>query len=236
MIERHDYETPDQLAMALANSVANNLRSAIERRSIASLVVSGGSTPKLFFQTLAQVDDLDWSKIVVSLVDERWVDMSSERSNAAMVKKYLLQGPAEQALFIPLYREGNTPDIELMATINSSLKKQVPAPFDALILGMGADGHTASFFPDATNLQAALSDPGPALPIIAPQNSEQRITLTLPTVLSAKNLYLHIEGDEKAKTLQNAFEGNEFEQMPIRAVLHQTKNPLHIFWSPKSST
>ncbi|VAW19608.1 6-phosphogluconolactonase, eukaryotic type, partial [hydrothermal vent metagenome] len=111
MIERHDYENPDQLALALANSVANNLRSAIGQRSIASLVVSGGSTPKLFFQTLAQLDGLDWSKIVVSLVDERWVDMSSERSNAAMVKKYLLQGPAEQALFIPLYREGKTPDI-----------------------------------------------------------------------------------------------------------------------------
>jgi len=157
MIERQDFENPDQLALALANSVASNLRSAIKKRSIASLVVSGGSTPKLFFQTLAQMDDLDWSKIVVSLVDERWVDMSSERSNAALVKKYLLQGPAEQALFVPLYLSEKTPDAQIVTAINASLKKQVPAPFDALILGMGGDGHTASFFPDAKNLQTALS-------------------------------------------------------------------------------
>ncbi len=232
MIEHHDFENPDQLVQALATSVANNLKDAIKQRSIASLVVSGGSTPKLFLQTLAQTNDIDWSKIVVSLVDERWVDMSSSRSNAAMVKKYLLQGPAAKALFVPLYREAKIPDANIVAAINSSLKKQVPTPFDALVLGMGGDGHTASFFPGAKNLQAALSDPGPALPIIAPETSEQRITLTLPAILNVKNLYLHIEGDEKAKTLREAFEGDEVEQMPIRAVLQQIKTPLYIFWSP----
>ena len=233
MIERHDFENPDQLAFALAGSVARDLGSAIKRRSVASLAVSGGSTPKRFFRALAGMKGLDWSKIVISLVDERWVDTDSCRSNAALVKKYLLDEGAKKALFVPLYSSGKTPDPAIVRTINASFEKQVPLPFDALVLGMGEDGHTASFFPGAKNLKMVLSDPGPVLPIVAPRTSEQRITMTLPTILNTRNLYLHIEGEEKANSLQKALAGEEIDQMPIRAVLQQEKVPLHIFWSPK---
>jgi len=169
--------------------------------------------------------------VVISLVDERWVDSTSPRSNAALVAKYLLQGEAQNSIFIPLYSGGDVPTDELVNLTNNRLNKNLPTPCDVVVLGMGADGHTASFFPGADNLQAALNDNGPALAIRAPGAGEPRITLTLSAILNTKSLYLHIEGQEKAKTLQKAIKGKQVEQMPVRAVLKQKQTMVQIFCS-----
>jgi len=168
----------------------------------------------------------------VTLVDERWVDMSSPRSNAALVKKYLLQGKASKATFIPLYLKDQNLDECGVKKINLLLNKHLPMPMDVVVLGMGTDGHTASFFPDAKNLQSALSNPGPAIAISAPKTQEQRITLTLPVILQAKNLFLHIEGEEKQQSLQMARSGNDINEMPVRSVLEQKQTNLKIYWCP----
>lgn len=232
MIVQFDFVAKENLATGLAEVVANDLIAGIKQNGVGVLAVSGGNTPKMFLAELAKLQSVDWSKVVVTLVDERWVDANSERSNARLVAQYLLQGPAARATFVPLYTGGEIPDAEQIAKTNSVLSKTVPTPFDAVILGMGNDGHTASFFPEGDSLDAALSEAGPALAINAPGAGEARVTLTLPTLLHTKNLYLHIEGDEKNVVLQKALSGTDIEQMPIRAVLKQDEKTLKIYWCP----
>ena len=225
---RRTFADTQQLADALAEAVAVNLKAGIAARGTASIAVSGGNTPALFFRTLSARDDVAWDKVTVTLVDERWVDDSSDRSNAKLVKTNLLQGRAALAKFVPLYQGGNTPDAERAGAAQAA----VPQPLDVAILGMGNDGHTASFFPGGDNLAAALTAEGPSIAIRAPGAGEPRITLTLKQLLGARALYLQIEGEEKVKTLDQAEAEGPVADMPVRAILRQTQTPLTIFWCP----
>ncbi|HZY49073.1 MAG TPA: 6-phosphogluconolactonase [Devosia sp.] len=225
---RRTFTNKQQLADALSEAVATNLKAAIAARGAASLAVSGGSTPTLLFRTLAARPDIAWDKVTVTLVDERWVDESSDRSNARLVKANLLQGRAAAARFVPLYQGGTMPDVGKTAAALAN----VPRPLDVAILGMGNDGHTASFFPGGDNLSAALTGEGPVVAIEAPGAGEPRVTLTLSQLLAARALYLHIEGEEKVKTLEQAEAEGPVEDMPVRAILRQTQTPLTIYWSP----
>ncbi|WP_404400112.1 6-phosphogluconolactonase [Pelagibacterium halotolerans] len=230
-IERHVFATKEKLAEALADAIAENLNAGIDAHGKATLAVSGGSTPKRFFEALSRREDVDWENVVVTLVDERWVDETSDRSNARLVKEYLLQGPAKAATFVPLYSGGAEPDAAGIERTNAALA-ELPAPFDAIILGMGSDGHTASFFPGGDTLSDALTGEGPAIAIRAPGAGEARVTFTLPRLLATRALYLHIEGDEKAQVFDKALETGPVEDMPVRAVLSQSVVPVSLFWCP----
>lgn len=225
---RRDFADRQQLADALAEAIAGNLKAGVDARGNASLAVSGGTTPKLLFETLAARADVSWPKVIVTLVDERWVPDSSDRSNARLVKDNLLMGEAAAARFVPLYTGSDTPDPAAIAQALAA----VPQPLDVAVLGMGNDGHTASFFPGGDNLQAAFTAEGPVVAMRAPGAAEPRVTLTLSRLTSARALYLHIEGEEKVATLQKAEAEGPIEAMPIRAVLRQTQTPLTIFWCP----
>lgn len=229
-IERRSFADKPTLAKELAESVADRIRTAIAERGEASIAVSGGSTPGRFFQALGKTKDIDWSKVIVTLVDERWVDETSDRSNALLVNERMLQGPAAVARFFPLYSGGDEPGLEAVAKTNALLTG-LPRPFAAVILGMGNDGHTASFFPGGDTLAEALSAQGPALAIHAPGAGEARITLTLPYLLHTDGLYLHIEGDEKAVVLDRALGEGPVEAMPIRAVLRSGQT-VTVYWCP----
>lgn len=225
---RRTFNDKQQLATALAEAIATNLKSGIAARGVASLAVSGGSTPTLLFRTLSSRPDIAWDKVTVTLVDERWVDETSDRSNARLVKANLLQGRASAATFVPLYQGGTRPDIGKTEAALASVRR----PLDVAILGMGNDGHTASFFPGGDNLHEALTVEGPVVAIEAPGAGEPRVTLTLRQLLAARALYLHIEGEEKVKTLEQAEAEGPVEDMPVRAILRQTQTPLTIYWSP----
>jgi 6-phosphogluconolactonase len=225
--ERHPFATPELLAQSLAQAVACDLSLGIETRGVGVLAVSGGSTPKRFFAALSRCD-LDWEKVIVTLVDERWVDSSSERSNAKLVQDTLVQNKASAAQFVSLWSGGDEPDTEAIAHTNLTLCV-LPSPFDAVILGMGNDGHTASFFPGGDTLHEALTAKGPAIGIRAPGAGEPRVTLTLPVLLNTRALYLHIEGAEKLATLDKALIDGPVKDMPVRSVLRQRQVPLHIY-------
>lgn len=232
MSQCREFASKDKLAAALSEAVAADLKAGIAERGEASLAVSGGSTPARFFATLAAREDVEWEKVAVTLVDERWVDDNSDRSNARLVRLNLLQGPASEANFVPLYSGGDTPTLRMVEASNT-LQEQVPHPFDAVVFGMGTDGHTASFFPGGDALEQVLNEPGPALAIRAPGAGEPRITLTLPHLLATRAAYLHIEGNEKKQALERALDPHgSVEDMPVRALLRQKDVPVGIYWCP----
>ena len=226
-VSAHEYKSPVLLADALALNVAKQLSDAIDARGTATLVVSGGRSPVAFFQNLAR-QKLDWSKVVVTLADERWVPVEHADSNAGLLKRYLLQGPAAKAQFLSLYSA--TANLELAAEQADRLLAELP-PIDVLILGMGDDGHTASLFPNSPNLAEALAADGTrrCYPMLAPTVPHQRLTMSRALLASAETTVLSISGQSKLTTLSAALAGDDVAAMPIRAFLQPT---LEIYWCP----
>jgi 6-phosphogluconolactonase len=211
------FESRGSLSSALASDVANALQHHVRTKGSSCLAVSGGSTPKLFFETLSRFD-IPWSRITVTLVDERQVPETSPRSNAKLLRENLLQNSAAGAEFVPLFEN---PDAENIGTL------------DVVVLGMGSDGHTASFFPGGDNLSEALNSKSGKriIEMSAPAAGEPRLTFTLPALLDASLLCLHIEGQEKRDVLNQALAEGPVEAMPVRAVL-RSKKPLTLYWCP----
>lgn len=213
-----------------AGKIADALRQGIAANGKASLVVSGGRTPlDLFIQLTRQ--ELDWSNVVITLADERWVGPENGASNEKLVRENLLQGFAASATFIALKNAAPSP-FEGAAETEEALKA-LPRPIDVVILGMGDDGHTASLFPGATNLTAALAlDSGHTCmgmtPLTAPLD---RITLTLPLLLDSRNIYLHLMGEAKREVYERAEKGTDVNEMPVRAVLNQPQTPVSVYWT-----
>ena len=227
----HDYSDREQLAEALAAGVAAVLGGGIAERGSAALAVSGGSTPATFLTRLSQAD-IAWENVTVTLVDERLVAWEHPRSNLGMVKRTLLQGRAASAKLIPLAPEQPCPRDEAAAQAEQAIAGI--DHFDAVILGMGTDGHTASFFPGGDRLGEAL-DLESDLRVVtmeAPGAGEPRLTLTLKPILDAHFLALHIEGEAKKAVLDEALGEGPAEAMPIRAVLRGASERLNLFWAP----
>ena len=225
---RHDFDSRQALADALAATVGDQLREAITQKGLGTLAVSGGSTPTVFLDTLSRIE-LDWDKVAVTLVDERFVDETSARSNAALVRSRLLRNQAAKARFVPLYRPNLS--LEEAAAAASIAIRRLDLPLDVAVLGMGNDGHTASFFPDAAELERLL-DPATeevVAAVHAASAGEDRLTMTVPVIAAARFTALHIEGAEKASTLAAALKPGA--HLPIRRVIDAAQTPVEIFWA-----
>lgn len=225
------FDDGDALAEALANRVAEVLWAGIEARGHASLAVSGGTTPGRFFDRLS-TRPIDWSKVTVTLVDERFVPESDPRSNHRLVAERLLRNAASAARFVPLY--WNAATAEDAAVGASAAVDGIDRPFDAVILGMGNDGHTASFFPGGNHLAQALDADGrqSILTMEADGAGETRLTFSFPRLRDARLLVVHIEGQGKRDVLEKATAGRDETEMPIRAVLKRAKTEPDIYWAP----
>jgi len=219
----HQFADRQALARALAGHVARALRTAITERGRGRLVVSGGQTPRRLYEALSRAS-LDWSKVTVIPADERCVPPDDPHANERLIRETLLRGAAAPADYRRL--PGGADD---------------PAPFDVVVLGMGEDGHTASLFPGARELVAALGEnpAGPAarcveitpdpLPLAAPF---ARLSLSAPALLAAHEIILLITGAAKRKTYEAALAGRDIPAMPVRAMLHQGKTPVTVWWAP----
>lgn len=223
----HDFDTAQQLADALAETVAERLKQAISENGLATLVVSGGRSPVAFFQRLA-AQPLEWSKVVISLADERFVPTEHADSNAGLLHRHLLQGPVAKAKFLGLYSVASS--VEEAAQAADQALAELP-PIDVLILGMGDDGHTASLFPNSPNLSEALDlqSERRCLPMLAPSVPHQRLTLTRRLLASARSPILSVSGQAKLDTLRTALAGDDLAEMPVRAFLNPS---LEIYWCP----
>ena len=224
----HTFESADKLAENLADEIADSLAKAIKERGQASMVVSGGSTPKLLFHYLS-LKQIDWQKITITLADERWVSTTDASSNELLVRSLLLQNHAACAHFIGL--KNNAPiaaDGEQACHYSISM---IPRPFDVVILGMGNDGHTASFFPGAEELSKALDmrSGRHCIAITPPDAPHQRLTLTLPTLTDSREIILHITGDSKKKVLDEVLTEGSPNDMPVRLILKQQQTPCTNF-------
>jgi 6-phosphogluconolactonase len=228
IVERRDFADGAALAPAFAEWAASLLQKSVDERGEAVLVVSGGTTPKRFFGALA-LRPIDWARVTITLADERCVSDDSPRSNARLLREALLRDRAAAARFTPLADSRLSPEQELAAA-NARIA-DLPLPADLVVLGMGDDGHTASWFPGSDNLAEAI-DPGAralVLPIRAPGAPEQRLTLTARVILRARALALHVEGSAKLETLARALGPGPVEDMPIRAALRGAEDRLTIF-------
>lgn len=225
----HAHENAEAAAEALADRVAEQLRRAVAERGRAGLVVSGGRTPLPFFHAL-RARPLDWGKVTVTLADERWVSPAHPDSNEKLAREHLLR---PETPFVPLHNMAA--EVETGAAETAKALASTPLPFDAVVLGMGEDGHVASLFPRHPALKAALDPEGAALCMAvngAPQPPPRRITLTLAALLRSRRLYLHITGENKRNVVARAMKNNDPQTLPVSAVLHQTRAPLDIFWAP----
>jgi len=221
----------ESLSRALADQIAASLTTAIAARGLASLVVSGGKSPTRLFELLRD-EELDWNLVRIALADERWVDPSDPASNEKLVRDVLLQGPAAAARFLGLKNGAPTPDMGAVSAWETFAR--VPRPFDAVILGMGDDGHTASLFPGSPNLSSALNPaavPG-CVGMRAPVVPHSRLSLNLSALLDSRRIVVLIAGDEKWRTYLAASAQGPVQDMPLRAVLRQTRTPVEVVWSP----
>ncbi|MCI5157272.1 MAG: 6-phosphogluconolactonase [Candidatus Electrothrix sp. AUS1_2] len=219
------------LVADLADRIGRSLQEHIDAHGRASLVVSGGSTPKSLFITLSAVD-ISWREVVITPVDERWVAPSSPDSNEQLICRYLLRGRAAAATFVGLKNFFPT---AAQGEGECELKlRKLPRPFTVLVLGMGNDGHTASLFPGSPRLAAATDmDSGKICMALTPADAPyERMTLTLPAILDSREIFLHITGEQKKAVLQKAREAGPAEDLPIRFILRQQVCPVTVCWAP----
>ncbi len=226
-VRAREFRSSTLLAAGLALKVAEQLREAITARGNATLVVSGGRSPVAFFQALVK-QELDWSRVLITLADERWVPVEHADSNAGLLRQHLLVGPVAKARFLGLYSATASLDEAARQADQALAELQ---GIDVLVLGMGDDGHTASLFPGSPNLAEALDANGSrrCWPMLAPTVPHQRLSMSRALLASARNSLLSISGQSKLTTLSAALAGDVIADMPIRAFL---QTPLEIYWCP----
>lgn len=230
VMEWLEFPASDQLVAALVARIEELLSAGIRERGQATLAVSGGSTPLPLFARLSEME-LGWDRVTIALVDERWVDTGSEDSNENLVRRHLLQKKAAAARFVGMKNDAATARAGEEAC--AARLQTLPCPWDCLILGMGNDGHTASLFPGAANLAAAVDMHSGriCMAIQPPAAPHERMSLTLPSILNSRQLILHLQGAEKKKVLAQAQEDGDAAEMPIRYVLRQQTAPLAVYLS-----
>jgi 6-phosphogluconolactonase len=224
------FNTVDEAARALAAQVVNALQSGLLQRTAASLAVPGGRTPVPLFHALRDAA-LDWTRVGITLTDERWVAVDHEASNTALVRRELLQGRAAAAQFVSLHDGGATAVASLTGVWQQLTS--LPRPFDAVVLGMGDDGHFASLFPQSQGLSAALDPAAPpgCVAMQAPVEPSSRISLNLAALLQTRRLFLFITGAHKRDLLLAAARRAE-PSLPVAALLSQRVPMPEVYWAP----
>jgi len=219
-----DYPDAEMLAIGLADTLASALHTALANEDRVLFVVPGGTTPGPVFDALCDTH-LDWDRVDVLLSDERWRPEVHLRSNTRLLRERLLTGQAAAARYLPLYARAAEPE-EVLAELESNISPALP--IDVCLLGMGADMHTASLFPGADNLEAALERRAPILvPMRSAGAEEPRVTLSARVLNGAVVKHLVITGEKKRRALERARHMRPVEA-PVAAVL----DDMTVHWSP----
>lgn len=234
MIHSNLFETQAALSASLSRALSEQLSLALEQHETITFYVSGGSTPRPIYENLSE-HPIDWSRIQVALVDERWVPETDPESNAGMIRRSLLRNRAAMATFQGMYLPGQAVQDGLEDC--QQAYRRLPRSFSLCLLGMGADGHFASLFPEATGLQAALSGQQPCAAIEAKPSAvtgrhTSRMTLTLLAILRCDKIFLLFTGAEKWRIYEEALRSENPCRYPVSAILQQTEKDIELYWSP----
>lgn len=223
------FENREAASIAAADCLSAAIVKRLELQGEASLVVSGGTTPGRCFEALATTD-LDWASVHVLLSDERWVAADSDASNEKLVRETLLQQSASAAKLLSVVDLEKTPGDQ--SEILDRTIRTLPFPFAASLLGMGADGHFASLFPDAENLKDGLDSESQTLvmPVTTAASEHGRVSLTLSALSRSDVIVLLIFGDEKKAVYESA--KNSASDLPVSRLLMQKRAPVEVFWAP----
>lgn len=224
----HAFTNEALLVESLSENIIATLNKAIALKGSASLIVSGGRTPQALFKRLSAYD-IAWENVKIGLCDERWVSSENEDSNEKSVKQYLMQDKASKAEFVGMYEAGEAEASE--ASCSQKIRTQL-MPFDVVVLGMGNDAHTASLFPNNTQLNRAFAlDSSEVCIAIKPATAPHiRMSLTRSAILSATRIFLHFEGKEKIAVYNEVIAGDDMFSMPIRAILNQDKKDIEVYF------
>ena len=236
----NEFDSQKNLSKSLADRIVKELACAIKKDGKAVLALSGGSTPIPLLKELTAIT-FDWNKVVITLVDERWVPIGHELSNADLLLEYLLNDLTGPPKFVPLFNvsaaamDASSSRIPVLTDYcwQTNSKFNNPAAFDVVILGMGNDGHTASFFPDAENINELVDakNNNHLLSCSSPSTQVERITWSLPMLLNTNFLALHITSVEKKNVFNRAIESDDAKVMPIRSVIFQTETALQVYYA-----
>jgi len=218
-----EYPDAEMMAIDLAQVLAEDLETALDHQDRVLFVVPGGSTPGPVFDVLCEAD-LDWSRVDICLSDERWVPEDHARSNTGLLRDRLLVARAAKARLLPLYVPGKTPDL-VLDVLEVGIAPLLP--ISVLLLGMGADMHTASLFPGAPGLESALAPTAPILCAMHPEGQEARVTFSARALDAAVAKHLVITGDDKRAALDKA-RGLGAKEAPIMSVL----SGMDVHWAP----
>lgn len=228
MPTEHLFLDSDIAASAIVQRISAILGDAIAARGVASIALSGGRSPRPVLEALSQAA-LEWDKVVVTLVDERWVEPDHADSNERLVRETLLKGKAANARFVGMKNEAPDPYAGQAKCEKAFLT--VPWPLDIVLLGMGEDGHTASLFPEAKELAEGLSTRALTIAVTPPAASHPRMSMTAKAILSSRHVFLQIGGAAKKAVYDRALGGGAVEELPIRLALCQHHVPVEVWIS-----
>lgn len=214
-------------ARRLAAQIAHELNTAIALRGRASIAVPGGDTPGPLFDALAR-QPVNWSRVTVMLNDERWVPRTDAGSNERQIRKRFLVAQARAARYLAMKTSSANPQAAL-GLVTDRVQRRI-GRLDVCVLGMGGDGHTASLFPHA---MTTLASRRALLAVEAPgaRGAAARLSLTLKTILAARDVIVFIKGEEKRAALAKHTAPNA-APTPIRVLLARRRGPLTISWAP----
>lgn len=223
------FDTREAASVAAAERIHAALTNRLSRQKGASLVVSGGTTPGRCLEELAHTD-ADWDRVHVLLSDERWVPADDDSSNEKLVRETLMVNGASAARLQPAYSPKE--DVADRCTSLDAEIRALPFPFACSLLGMGADGHFASLFPDADNLNEGLDMDGSKLciPVSTDASPHPRISLTLAALSRSDEIVLLFFGDDKLAVYEDAKQ--QTNGYPVSRLLRQKRAPVHVYWAP----
>lgn len=231
MLKINKFENRDAAFAALAAALKDATKNAIAKNGHANIALSGGSTPEPAYKDYAE-GGFNWNDVNIILVDERWVDIDDDGSNEKMLHRAFT---AAKGVNIIGMKQKNADLYDAIPVVEMIYNKYLPA--DAIVLGMGEDAHTASWFAGADNLDEILKPDYPHN--IAPMNAAHsevgkkyplRITLTLPAIASCDMVMLLIFGIKKIEVFERAITGDA-SSGPIKAAVDAAKKGFVVFWA-----
>lgn len=228
------FASREDASQYVADTISNSISRAVENRGRANILLSGGSTPRRAYEILS-TQSLEWEKVSAGLVDDRWVDEHDNGSNAKLIHETLQQNAARKLNFISMKTDHRAP-IDGLPDIERRMASLVD-PIDICVMGMGTDGHTASWFPGSRGLENALDiDNQNILSAIDAKGCPgagkfpDRVSLTLPCIMNSTAMLLFITGAEKKNVWESSLQASVMDA-PVKA-LRAAGQRLTVVWAP----